>query len=74
MLVVVPWLEVQRHCGCAHYVTSTYPDRDPALNNRLAFPCVYRQVPRTHMAFAMALHNQSKVVDVAEGFVLLFCY
>jgi hypothetical protein len=28
-------LEVQRHCGCVHYVTSAYPDRDPALNNRL---------------------------------------
>jgi hypothetical protein len=34
-LVVVPWLEVQRCCSCAHYVTSVYPDQDPVLNNRL---------------------------------------
>jgi hypothetical protein len=31
----VPWLEVQSCSGCAHYVTSAYPDWDPALNNRL---------------------------------------
>jgi hypothetical protein len=22
-------------CGCADYITSAYPNRDPALNNRL---------------------------------------
>jgi hypothetical protein len=31
LLVVVLWWEVQRCCGCAHYVTSAYPDRDPRL-------------------------------------------
>ncbi|KAJ7898815.1 hypothetical protein B0H14DRAFT_2331938 [Mycena olivaceomarginata] len=40
MFTVVPWLEVQRPGGCAHYVTRSYPDRTPPLNNRLWAICV----------------------------------
>jgi hypothetical protein len=29
-----------RQCGCAHYVTSSYPDQTPPLNNRLLVPYV----------------------------------
>jgi hypothetical protein len=38
MFIAVPWLEGQGRGGCVHYVTSTYPDRTPPLNNRLHEP------------------------------------